>query len=510
MTLRRRLRLTIGRSSAAAALLGLGGVVGGCAVGPNFHPPEAPTVDRYPTTPVADETVSADAPAGVAQRFVGSRDIPAEWWTLFQSPALDSLVRQALRDSPRLAQARAKLVRAQQELGARQGATRYPKVDAGGSVDWIGVESDALPSESLAEDFPLTLSLGTVSVSYTLDLFGRNRRELEGLRAAVDYERYELEAARLMLAGSVVTAAIEEASLREQIEATEAAVALETRQLEIVERLEQLGAVPRLDVVVQAGELARARAALPDLRRRLEQGRHRLAVYLGQPPAAATLPELRLADLRLPAELPLSLPSDLARQRPDIRAAEALLQEATARVGVATANFYPRITLSGTGGAVALAPVLNGVAGFALLGASLAQPLFHGGELKAQKRAAVAALDQAGAAYREVVLSGLQDVADTLVALDADARTLRERAEAAKLAKTAYDITSKQYEAGGVSLMALLEAQRQQLAASLEETRARSARFADSAALVQALGGGWWTAETSRNAQAQQGSPDSR
>jgi NodT family efflux transporter outer membrane factor (OMF) lipoprotein len=481
--------------------LGLDTLITGCAVGPNFDPPKPPTVERYPTTAVPDVTASADVPGGQAQRFVGSRDIPAEWWTLFQSPALDALVRQALRDSPRLAQAQAKLGRAQHELGARQGATRYPKVDAGAGVTAVGVDTDAFKSEGLGDNFPLTLSTATVSVSYTLDLFGRNRRELEALRASVDYERFELEAARLMLAGNVVTAAIDEASLREQIESTEAAVGLGERQLQIVEQLEQLGSVPKLDVVTQNAELARTRATLPVLRQRLEQTRHRLAVLLGQPPASVQLPEFRLAELRLPTELPLSLPSDLARQRPDIRAAEALLHEATARVGVATANFYPRITLSGTAGAVAVTPILDGVAGFALLGASLAQPLFHGGELKAKKRAALATMDQAGAAYRAVVLSGLQDVADTLVALDGDAKTLRERADAARHTKTAHDITAKLYEVGGVSLLTLLEAQRRQLEAAIEETRAIGDRFAHSAALFQALGGGWWTRGATENGQ---------
>jgi len=477
----------------AAVVAGLGGPIAGCAVGPVYHPPDPPTVTRYPATAVAEKTVAAEGPAGQAQSFASDRDIPAEWWTLFECPALDALVRQALRDSPRLAQAQAKLVRAQEDFQARRGAD-FPKIDAGAAVNRIGVQSSAFKSDQLAENFPLTLSTATVSVSYTLDLFGKNRHELEALRASVEYERFELLAARLMLAGNVVTAAIEEASLREQIAATEAAVDIGTRQLQIVERREQLGAVPKLDVVKQSGELARTRATLPALRRRLEQTRHRLAVYLGQPPAEARLPELRFADLRLPVELPLSLPSDLARQRPDIQAAEALLREASARVGVATANFYPRITLSGTGGGLAVTPLLSGVAGFALLGASLAQPLFHGGELKARKRSAVAAFDQAGAAYREIVLSGLQEVADTLVALDADAVVLRERAEAARLAKTAYDITSRQYEAGGVSHLVLLDAQRQQIETSLEETRAIRDRFADSAALFQALGGGWWTA----------------
>jgi NodT family efflux transporter outer membrane factor (OMF) lipoprotein len=475
--------------------VGFVAAVGGCAVGPDFEPPAPPTVERYLATPEARETVSADNPAGQAQRFVTDRDIPAEWWKLFESPALDALVRQALSDSPRLAQAQAKLIRAQEELGTRTGATRYPTVDVTASRNRVDIDSDAFESPMFGEQFPLTLSLAAVDVSYTLDLFGRNRRELEGLRASVEYEQFELEATRLMLAGNVVTAAIEEASLREQIDATEAAIAIGARQLETVERLEQLGAVPRLDVVLQGGELARTRSTLPALRERLEQTRHRLAVYLGQPPGDAELPELKFADLRLPTELPLSLPSALARQRPDIRAAEALLHEASARVGVAAASFYPQITLSAMGGGVAIDPLVNGTAGFSLLAASLAQPLFRGGQLKSQKRMAEAAFDQAGAAYREVVLSGLQNVADILVSLDADAKTLSELANAAKHAKTAYDITSKQYEAGGVSLLALLDAQRQYLAISVDEARAMGERFVDSAALFQALGGGWWNAE---------------
>jgi len=495
MIARARARTDVWSSGVGPALLGVVAPLAGCAVGPDYEPPKPPTVTRYLATPDVRETVSADNPAGPAQRFASDRDIPAEWWKLFESPALDALVRQALSDSPKLAQAEAKLRRAQEELQARTGATRYPKIDVGASRNRVGIDSDAFKSPAFGDQFPLTLSLATVNVSYALDLFGKNRRELEGLRASVDYEQFELEAARLMLAGNVVTSAIEEASLRQQIEATEAAIAIEAHQLDMVERLEGLGAVPKLDVVQQSGELARTRSTLPALHEGLERVRHRLAVYLGQPPGEAQLPELRIADLRLPTELPLSLPSDLARQRPDIRAAEALLHEASARVGVAAASFYPQITLSARAGGVAIDPLLSGTAGFSLLAASIAQPLFHAGELKAEKRMAEAAFDQAGAAYREVVLSGLQNVADILVSLDADAKTLSERANATKLAKAAYDITAKQYETGGVSLLALLDAQRQYVATSVDETRAMGDRFADSAALFQALGGGWWSEE---------------
>jgi NodT family efflux transporter outer membrane factor (OMF) lipoprotein len=481
----------------AVIALTLGAALAGCAVGPTYHPPDAPAVTRYPASAVPDETVSTDVAGGQAQHFV-HRDIPAEWWKLFESDALDALVRQALGDSPRLAQVNARLVRAREDLGARQAATKYPQVDVGGSVNTVAVDPDAFSSnplgQNLASNFPLTLGLASVNVSYTLDLFGRNQHELESLGADVDYQRFQLEAARLMLAGNIVTTAIQEASLREQIERTEAIVNLQSRQLEIVQRLEALGGVPRLDVVAQSAEVARTRSGLPALRQRLEQTRNRLAVYLGQPPAAVQLPSFRLSDLRLPAELPVSLPSDLARQRPDILAAEALLRAANARVGIAEANFYPRITLSGMGGAVAVSSLISG-AGFGLLGASVAQPLFRGGQLKAEKRAAIAAYDQAHAAYRDVVLTGLQNVADVLVALDGDARTLHERTEAAKLAKTTYEITSQRYDAGGVSLLALLDAERKQLSASLDEIAAIADRYADSAALFQALGGGWWTAQ---------------
>jgi NodT family efflux transporter outer membrane factor (OMF) lipoprotein len=250
-------------------------------------------------------------------------------------------------------------------------------------------------------------------------------------------------------------------------------------------------------VASQRGELARSRAELPLLQAQLEQVRHRLAVYVGKPPQTAELPEFRLSDLHLPAELPVSVPSELARQRPDIRAAEALLHAACARVGVATANLYPSIRLSANGGTLAttISSLFSSGTGFYLLAASLAQPLFHGGELRAKKRAAVAAFEQAGAAYQEVLLQGFQNVADILRALEADAQVLHERSEAATQARTAFDITSARYKVGGVSQLALLEAQREYRQASVQQTQAIADRYADSAALFQALGGGWWNRE---------------
>jgi NodT family efflux transporter outer membrane factor (OMF) lipoprotein len=446
------------------------------------RPPEVPTAARYTATPVTEE------------RLVQGKDIPAQWWTLFQSPALDGLVRQALDASPSLARANAKLRQAQEDLSARTGGTRFPKVDGKVSANRVDVNPQSLGVPALPVQTPFNLYLASVSVSYTFDLFGANRRELEGLQAGIDYQRYELEAARLTLAGNVVTAAIREASLREQIAATQEIVELQERQLAITERLVKLGTAAQADAVAQRLDLAQIRAVLPDLQRQLEQVRHRLAVYIGQPPGAAKLPEFKLTDLQLPPELPLSLPSELARQRPDIRAAEALLQQAGARVGVATANLYPQITLSANVGSLASngGDLFSSGSGFYLLGASLTQPLFHGGELEAKRRSAIAAYDQAGAAYQEAVLQGFQNVADVLRALEADASKLKDRTEAATQARTYHDITSARFKAGGVSYFFLLDAQRKLHGALIDRTQALADRYADSAALFQALGGGWW------------------
>jgi len=462
--------------------------------------PELAHVDQYDSGAAITRTASADAPDGQAQVFVAGADIPAQWWTLFHSPSLDRLVRESLEASPTLAKAEAKLRQAQEDLGARTDATTLPKVDGKLSANRVDIPAGAIGGPGLPIPSPLNLYLATVSVSYNLDLFGAQRNELESLRSAVDYERYQVQAARLMLAGNVVTTAIREAMLRAQIADTEELVALQSRQLAISEQMEKAGGVAHADVVNQRAELAKARASIPDLRRSLQQARHRLAVYAGRPPSAADLPEFHLTDLQLPTELPLSLPSELARQRPDIRAAEAMLQEAGARVGVATANLYPQIALSANAGSIAsqASNLFKGGSGFYLLGASIAQPIFHGGELQAKRRSAIAAYDQAAAAYQETVLSGLQNVADTLRALEADASKLKERAEAASQAQAYERITSARYSAGGVSQAAVLDAQRRLRSARLDQVQATADRYADSAALLQSLGGGWWNDGKSR------------
>jgi len=484
------------KRAAAAVTIALAG----CAAEP-LRAPEVPTPTGYTADPLAAQTASAPAVhGGDAQRFAWGRDIPAEWWTLFRSPMLDALVRRALDGSPTLARASAKLREADERRGARVGETRLPRVDAKLSANRVDVQPEAVGAQALPVSTPLNLYLASVALSYHFDLFGATRSELEGLRAQVDAERFELEAARLMLAGNVVTAAIREASLREQIAIAGEIVALQERRLGIVDRLERLGTAAHADVEAQRLELAQTRALVPELERQLAQVRHRLAVYVGEAPGASQLAELRLADLQLPAELPLTLPSELARQRPDIRASEALVQRAAANVGVATANLYPQITVSATLGSLTTHPGDLFAAGtaFSLLGASLTQPIFRGGALQAERRAAVAAYEQAAAAYREVVLRGLQDVADVLRALESDAAKLAERARAAEAARSQHAISAARFDAGGVSQVALLDVERRLRSALLERTQAVADRYADSAALLQALGGGWWNVAPAR------------
>ena len=469
----------------------------GCA-GEPLRAPDVPTPARYTAAPLAESTASAPAVhGGDAQRFAWGRDLPAEWWTLFRSPTLDALVRRALDGSPTLARASAKLRQAEEQREARAGETRYPRVDARLSANRVDVQPEAVGAPALPVAMPLSLYLASVGISYHFDFFGATRNELEGLRLQVDAERFELEGARLMLAGNVVTAAIREASLREQIAIASELAALQERRLAIVERLEGLGTAAHADVEAQRLELAQTRALVPELERQLAQVRHRLAVYVGEAPGTAELPELRLADLQLPAELPLSLPSELARQRPDIRASEALVQRAAANVGVATANLYPQLTVSATLGSLTTHPgdLFGSGTAFSLLGASLTQPIFHGGSLQAERRAAIAAYEQSGAAYREVVLHGLQDVADVLRALEGDAARLAERARAADAARNQHAIAAARFDAGGISQLALLDVERRLRSALLDRTQAVADRYADSAALLQALGGGWWNVE---------------
>ena len=472
---------------AAAAI-----VLAGCAVGPDFRPPQAPATGSYTAGALAEKTAEAPGTGGASQRFVPGRDIPAEWWRLFQSESLDRLIRQALGESPTLALAQARVLEARENRRAQFGAL-LPGVDANVSASRQKTSGAAFGQPDTAGG-AFTLINASVNVSYALDLFGATRRQLEALDSQIEFEQFQLEGAHLTLTSSIVVTAVNEASLRSQIRATREIAVLEEKQLAIVEQRFELGGGSLPDVLAQRAQLAQTRATLPPLERDLDLTRHQLAVLVGKLPGEAVLPEFDLDRLTLPEELPVSLPSSFVRQRPDIRAAEALLHAASARVGVATAQLYPQITLTGGFGSMAdtAGGLFDGASTVWSLGAGLLQPLFHGGTLSARQRAAAAVYDQAAAQYRETVLGSFQSVADVLRALEADARTLRAQAEAEAAAGASLDLTRKQFQLGAVPYLTLLNAQRQYQEALIGIVRARAARFADTAALFQALGGGWW------------------
>ena len=481
------------RSRAGIAFAGI--ALLDCAAGPDFHAPAPPSVATYTSEPQpASAGESMQVPGGV-QRFVPADTVGGGWWRSFGSPMLDKLVGEALQNSPTLEQARMRLEQARQDVLAQAGATKWPQVDASLSATRQKPDPAAVGISSLTNgrSFPsFTLYSAKVNVSYVLDLSGANRRALEALAAEVDYQQFELDAARLSLAGNVVTTAVRRASLAKQIALSEDLLADQSHQLEITEQRYEAGGVSRQELLSERSQVEQMRASLAPLRAQLAQADHQLAVFVGRPPA-----ELRqggdidpaaidLDALVLPAEVPLTLPSTLAQQRPDIRASEALLHQASANVGVATADLYPRLTLSASTGpeGVSIGNLLNVWS----VGAGLTQPLFHGGELQARKRSAQAAYEAALGAYRVTVLQGLQQVADALLALQQDAMELQSRDKAQRDAQASARIASERFAAGGISQLALLDAQRQQTQTSLDRTKVQAQRLVDTAALYQALG----------------------
>jgi len=484
-------------------LLMAGLILNACAVGPDFKRPEAPTVQSYTETELPGETASAPGTAGSAQRLGPGSDIPAQWWILFHSEALDALIRQGLTDSPTLASAQATLREAQENLRAQAGSALVPSVDGNLSARRQKISGASFGQPS-SPGVLFNLFNASVNVSYALDIFGGARRELEALRSQVDYQKYQLEGTQLALTSNIINAAIKEASLREQIRSTEEIVSSLERQYDLVQRQFQMGGASRSDVLAQQTQLSQTRATLPPLELNLAQTRHLLAILVGRFPSEAGLPEFNLQTLDLPQELPVSLPSSLVRQRPDVLASESLLHQASAQVGVATAALFPQITLNGSYGSEASHPgdMFSAGAGVWRIGAGLLQPLFHGGELTAQRRAAIAAYDQAEAQYRETVLTAFQNVADVLRALELDANLLKAQAEAEKSASESLEITQKQFEFGAVNYLSLLNAERQHREAQVFLIQAQARRYADTVALFQALGGGWWNRSAENSSQA--------
>jgi len=480
----------------------------GCAVGPDFHTPEPPKATRYTAEPLPEHTASATTVGGTAQAFNPSATLPADWWTLFHSPELDSLVRQAITDSPSLAAAQAALRSAQLLQRAEAGALFVPGVDAGANA-LRQHEPGYLFGEPLAPSVTYNLYSANANVSYRLDLFGGSRRLYESYRAQTDYQRAELEAAYIALTANIVTAAINEASLRGQLAELDGVIANERAVLKVVERQFEAGGASRTDVLAQRAQLAQTEATIPALHKALAQTRNQLAVLSGRTPDRGDIPQFTLEQFTLPESLPVSVPSELVRQRPDIQAAEALLHQASAEVGVATANMYPQIDLTASLGVSSLAvhSILSKGNELWSVGGSLTQPLFHSGELLNKKRAAEANFDQAFATYREVVLSGLGDVANVLLALENDADALQAQADAEAAAKATFELAQKQYHVGGVSYLTILNAEREYDLARQARVQAAATRYADTAALFLALGGGWWNAPAQASASHASGTP---
>ncbi|HEX7690162.1 MAG TPA: efflux transporter outer membrane subunit [Burkholderiaceae bacterium] len=464
----------------------------GCAVGPDYHRPESPAAAYLPA-PV--EAAMRD------ERQVVDADLPAQWWTLFHSPALDELVRGALARSPSVAAAQAALRQAT-ELRRAQQASFFPTVDASYSASRQKVARPlASPLASNADLF--NLSTAQLSVSYTPDLFGMNRRQVESLQAQEQAQRWNVEATYLTLSSNLVVAVITEASLHAQFEATTRQIALQSEVLARFRELERLGENSELDVAQQESQLAALQATLPGVYKQMVQQRDLVKALAGLPPTA-DVPEPTLDDLTLPDPLPLTLPSTLVEHRPDVLAAEAQLQSASADIGVAVANRLPQVTLGvNTWGssAASLSGLFAPGTSFWTLAGGVTQPLFDGGALKHKEDAARAAYDQAEATYRATVINAFQNVADALQAVQADAEAERATWHALDLADRTLAIARRQLELGDISALAVSQSEQARQQALVGYVQARAQRLQDAAALLQSLGGGWWNREHAQAAR---------
>ena len=503
-------RLKIAGSAASTTIL-TAGLLSACAVGPNFKAPEAPrTAGFVPPGQLAPETTTAPLPGGQAQRFVDGLDIPGQWWTLFQSAQLNALIERALKNSPTLQSAQAALRQANENVAAERGSY-YPSLSGTAQSERQKGSGASFGIPGFPSSYYYNLQTASVSVSYTLDAFGGIRRQVEALQAQAEYEQFALEASYLTLTANIVTAAINEASLRAQIAATEDIAQSQQRQLDITQRRVTAGGASRVDVLQQQSTLQATLATLPPLRSQLAQQRNQLAAYIGAFPADYTGTEFNLDSLSIPQDLPVSLPSKFVEQRPDVREYSALLHQATAQIGVATANMLPQITLTGSYGqdAAKWANIFSPASNVYNLIGSITQPIFKGGQLMHQRRAAVAAAQEAAANYQATVITAFQNVSNTLYALQADADTLAAQAAAERSAADTLTMVQAQYKSGAASFLQVLSAEQTYQNAAVLLVKARAQRFADTAALFQALGGGWWNrseplADNSTTARSQQ------
>jgi len=463
----------------AAALLS------SCAVGPDYKRPAPPAAAGYLPT---RETIPDRA-----QEFVRGQDIPGQWWALFHSPALNTLIAHAMAANPNLVAAQASLRQAREDVYAQEGSY-LPSLSATFEPSRTKTATRSVSFASANGSPYYTLFTAQLGVSYTPDVFGMNRRQVENLVAQSEQQRFQLEATYLTLTSNIVAAAINEASLRGQIAATLQIIAAETDLLAVLQKQYELGQVAQLDVLAQQAALAQAQATLPPLQKQLDQQRDALSVLAGASPDKILPQRFVLDDIQLPKQLPVSIPAALVNQRPDIRQAEENLHSASALVGVAIANRLPLLNLTAMGGSQAnyFRDLFAPGNGFWTIAASLTQPVFDGGTLLHKARSAWAALDQAKAQYRATTLSAFQNVADALAALQADANAVQAATTAAEAAAAALRIVHIQVNLGQTAYLSILNAEQTALQAQLTLIQARASRLADTAGLFQALGGGWW------------------
>jgi len=457
----------LGRKGAGGWLLAIGVALAGCAVGPNFERPAAPDVEGYTSTPLPAKTASAEVTGGEAQHFVQDLDIPGQWWTLFHSEALNALIEQALRNNPTLPAAEAALRLAWENVYAAEGAF-FPTAVASYSPSRNKTATGVVFTAASSGPPFFTLHTAQVVVTYAPDVFGGTRREVESLTATTEFQRFQLEAAYLTLTSNVVAAAVQEASLRGQIAATEEIIKIESESLGILRKQLELGQVAGADVAAVEATLAQAQATLSPLQKQLAQ------------------------------ELPVSLPSNLVEQRPDIQSVAAQLHAASALIGVAIAAQLPQFTLTANAGTVANQIgqlFITPETAFWTVAGNVAQTIFDAGTLLHKKRAADAAFDEAAAMYRSTVITAFQNVADALHALQSDAETLKAAYAAERAAFRSLEIARRQLQLGAIGYLGLLTTENTYQTALIALVQAQAARYADTAALFQALGGGWWNRE---------------
>jgi NodT family efflux transporter outer membrane factor (OMF) lipoprotein len=479
-----------------AALLLTGLIVSGCMVGPNFTRPDTPPAERYTAQMLRGEAPSSRgaAPAGAAptdasvQHLLLGQEVAGHWWTLFRSEAIDRIVKDAIDHNRSLAASSATLEQAQALALASSGG-RYPQVGLTGGAGRQKYGNEFLGG--LANLPPFTYYAVGPTVSYTLDLSGGIARTVEQQYALAEFTRHQLDAAYLAVTGQAVMQTLAIASARAQIATVETVLAQDRENLQLVESAFAEGSVPHADVVSAQSQLASDLTLLPALRQELARAHHALSLVLGRTPASPAPADLDLSDITLPREIPVSLPSELAHRRPDILAAEAQLHAATSAVGIAESNLYPRIQLSATVGQQSLTPgqLFDRANTAWSLISGVTQPLFAGGSLRAEKRAAVAAMHASAATYQETVLAAFDQVADLLEALDHDAEQLDAQRQAQDAAKSNLELARASYAAGNAGVLQVLDAERLVQQGQLGYVRAVAQRYLDTVQLFLALGG---------------------